>query len=60
MPGKKSIVFVFLHHFTVPFIHESRNQLICDGVSSGLNNSLMSGTALWKWLHLEHNPMVNA
>ena len=28
--------------------------------SSGSNNSLASGTVLWKWVHLEDNPLVNA
>jgi len=27
--------------------------------SSGSNNSLMSGTVLWKWVYLVHNPLVN-
>ena len=28
--------------------------------SSGSNNSLISSTVFWKWVHLEHNPLVNA
>jgi len=28
--------------------------------SSGSNNSLASGTVLWKWVHLEDTPLVNA
>jgi len=27
---------------------------------SGSNNSLMSGTVLWKCVYLEDNPLVNA
>jgi len=28
--------------------------------SSGSNNSLMSSTVLWKWVPLEHSPLMNA
>jgi len=41
--------------------YKSRNELISDGIFQlGSNKSLLFGTVLWKWVHLEHNPLVNA